>query len=152
MQSSPPSESKKFGMTSLRAVDRNPAGPEPPLSSGGNGAFRESGVVEYPACLPRSRSVSRAFHFTAGKLAGKTRGRQDEPALFHSVRVAQILINVFGMRGCRHLVTALLHDVLEDSDTDYDEIEEMFGVQVADAVVLLTKPMVYPKPLRKEIN
>jgi hypothetical protein len=63
----------------------------------------------------------------------------------------RILAEVFDVRGCRILVASLLHDVLEDSDTDYDEIEAEFGVQVADAVVLLTKPKFYPRALQKKI-
>lgn len=37
------------------------------------------------------------------------------------------------------LVTALLHDVMEDTETEYGEIEEKFGTRVADNVRWLTK-------------
>ncbi len=137
-------------MTNFRAVERQPSPRETILMEGGITSVREWSAG-YPAGFPQCRSVRRAFECAAGKLAGKTRGQYGEMALWHSVRVAKVLSEVFGVRGCRITVTALLHDVLEDSDTDYDEIEEAFGAPVADAVVLLTKPKFYPKPLRKEI-
>lgn len=36
-------------------------------------------------------------------------------------------------------IVALLHDVLEDTDVTYDEIEEEFGEEVAETVGLLTR-------------
>ncbi|MHA3772775.1 HD domain-containing protein [Verrucomicrobiota bacterium sgz303538] len=104
-----------------------------------------------PDALPKSPIVERALKFATLKLAGKTRGKHGEPTVFHSIRVAIVLYRVFHVRNCDAVVTALLHDLLEDSDTDYDEIAELFGEQVADSVVLLTKPKFYPKPTRKAI-
>ena len=34
---------------------------------------------------------------------------------------------------------ALLHDVIEDTNSTYDEIEKEFGVEVADGVLALSK-------------
>ena len=36
-------------------------------------------------------------------------------------------------------IVAMLHDVLEDTDTTKTELEELFGQRVADAVALLTR-------------
>lgn len=138
-------------MTNLRAVEREPSQLETLMPESAVIDVREWSAAGYPAALPKCRNVQRAFDFAKGKLADKTRGPHRESALWHSVRVAQVLHEVFGVRGERAVVTALLHDVLEDSDTDYDEIEEAFGAPVADSVVLLTKPKFYPKPLRREI-
>lgn len=139
-------------MTNLRTVECLSSPFETPMLETGFIDAREWwSAAAYPTRLPKCRSVRRAFEFAAGKLTGKTRGQHEEMALLHSVRVAQVLYDVFGVRERRLVVTALLHDLLEDSDTDYDEIEEAFGAPVADFVVLLTKPKFYPKPLRKEI-
>ena len=37
-------------------------------------------------------------------------------------------------------LVAVLHDVVEDSERELDEIEKKFGVEVRDAVGVLTKP------------
>lgn len=108
-------------------------------------------VTGDPRHLPRCRSIQRAFAFAESKLDGKTRGRGGEPAVWHSVRVSQTVREVFGLNECRLMVIALLHDVIEDSDAEYDDLEAAFGSEVADAVVVLTKPKFYPKPLRKQI-
>lgn len=138
-------------MTSLRAVDRQSTDHETPTQNHTSIDVLKRSTAGHLGRLPGCRSVRRAFEFAEAKLAGKTRGQHGELALWHSVRVAQVLYEVFAVRRRHLLVTALLHDLLEDSDTDYDEIEKEFGEQVADSVVLLTKPKFYPKPQRKEI-
>jgi (p)ppGpp synthase/HD superfamily hydrolase len=35
--------------------------------------------------------------------------------------------------------SALLHDVIEDTDTSYEDLNNLFGVEVADGVLALTK-------------
>jgi guanosine-3',5'-bis(diphosphate) 3'-pyrophosphohydrolase len=45
---------------------------------------------------------------------------------------------------------ALLHDVLEDTDTDFDEIANEFGKEIAQAVLALTKNSKIPKENRME--
>lgn len=41
--------------------------------------------------------------------------------------------------------TALLHDVLEDTDAKYSEVEKIFGTKIADGVKALTKDSSLPK-------
>ena len=43
---------------------------------------------------------------------------------------------------------ALLHDTIEDTLTTYDEIKEHFGLEIADAVLALTKNEKLPKERR----
>ena len=40
---------------------------------------------------------------------------------------------------------ALLHDTIEDTDTRFSEVEENFGLEVANAVMALTKNESLPK-------
>lgn len=49
--------------------------------------------------------------------------------------------HVFGCEDDAVLAAALLHDTIEDTGTDYDEILEQFGTQVADLVACMTKDM-----------
>lgn len=65
-------------------------------------------------------------------------------------RVTLILSHVFGVEDEGVLTAALLHDTLEDTATDYDEIAGLFGTQVADDVVVLTKNVMLPKKDREE--
>lgn len=152
MQSRPPREVSAFEVTKSLPAKRKDTSVE-----GSQCSFACSGralgnlITGDPRHLPGCRSIRRAFVFAERKLDGKIRGRDGEPAVCHSVRVAQILREVFGLHECRLMVVALLHDVIEDSDAGYDDIEAAFGSEIADAVVVLTKPMFYPKPLRKEI-
>lgn len=46
------------------------------------------------------------------------------------------------------LQLALLHDILEDTDTTFDEISREFGFDVAEGVAALTKNENLPKPER----
>ncbi len=61
-----------------------------------------------------------------------------------------ILSHVFGVEDEEILTAALLHDTLEDTATDYDEIATLFGKRVADDVVTLTKNVMLPKKDREE--
>tara|TARA_R100000935_G_C2839825_1_gene170328 strand:- start:5564 stop:6121 length:558 start_codon:yes stop_codon:yes gene_type:complete len=40
---------------------------------------------------------------------------------------------------------ALLHDTIEDTSTDFEELENMFGIEIANAVSALTKNSELPK-------
>ena len=47
----------------------------------------------------------------------------------------------FGYTDDKVLAAALLHDVIEDTDTDYDDLLKRFGPEVADLVAAMTKDM-----------
>jgi guanosine-3',5'-bis(diphosphate) 3'-pyrophosphohydrolase len=47
------------------------------------------------------------------------------------------------------LAAALLHDVIEDTTGEYDDLREAFGEQVADVVAALTKDMRLPERERE---
>jgi len=81
----------------------------------------------------------RAVSFAARKHAGQLRKDGQTPYIAHPVRVAIVVQHVFGQADETALVAALLHDVLEDTTTDYDELSEEFGGEVADAVAALSK-------------
>jgi len=75
--------------------------------------------------------VYRAYLFGAEAHEGQKR-RSGEPYIFHPLEVANILA---GMRLDSHcLMAAVLHDVIEDTDTAKDRLAEKFGRDVADMV------------------
>ncbi|SFS12114.1 GTP pyrophosphokinase [Halomicrobium zhouii] len=59
-------------------------------------------------------------------------GENQKPVIFHSIRVGMGLYN----RGYeKHIVIAgLLHDLIEDTDVEKDEIASNFGREVSDIV------------------
>ncbi len=94
--------------------------------------------------------VLRAASFAARKHHGQTRADNQTPYFSHVARVTLILTHVFGVQDEEILTAALLHDTLEDTATDYDELAALFGERVAAAVVLLTKNVMLPKKEREE--
>lgn len=96
------------------------------------------------------QTMLRAASFAARKHRGQTRADNQTPYFSHVARVTLILSHVFGVEDEDVLIAALLHDTLEDTATDYDEIEAAFGQRVATYVVLLTKNVMLPKKAREE--
>ena len=92
----------------------------------------------------------RAASFAARKHQGQTRADGLTPYFSHVARVTLILTHVFGVQDEEILTAALLHDTLEDTATNYDELAGLFGERVANAVVTLTKDVMLPKKEREE--
>lgn len=63
------------------------------------------------------------------------------PYVSHVFRVAFTVMQVFGCQDDVTLAAALLHDTIEDTTTDYDDLQGLFGEEVADIVAALTKNM-----------
>ena len=89
--------------------------------------------------------VLRAAAFAARKHRSQTRADGITPYFSHVTRVTFVLRDLYGIDDPAALAAAFLHDTLEDTDTDYDELAETFGKLVADYVVALTKNAMLPK-------
>jgi guanosine-3',5'-bis(diphosphate) 3'-pyrophosphohydrolase len=61
------------------------------------------------------------------------------PYFSHPVRVTLTVAVVFGCTEAPVLAAALLHDTLEDTRVDYDDLLKNFGREVADIVSCLSK-------------
>lgn len=81
-------------------------------------------------------SLQQALEFAAAKHAGQVR-KGGKPYISHPVEVAEILKKEGWGREVQ--ITALFHDLLEDTDATEQEIEEIGGSEVLIAVKLLTK-------------
>lgn len=66
------------------------------------------------------------------------RRKSGEPYIYHPIEVAKIVANEIGL-GATSIACALLHDVIEDSEYTYEDIEKRFGTKIADIVGGLTK-------------
>ena len=80
--------------------------------------------------------IERAYQFGAKAHDGQTR-MSGEPYIAHPVAVAQILADMH-MDG-QAIAAAILHDVIEDTDTRLDELREEFGGEIAALVDSVSK-------------
>jgi guanosine-3',5'-bis(diphosphate) 3'-pyrophosphohydrolase len=71
------------------------------------------------------------------------------PYIAHPFRVALTVRDLFGVDDPAALCIALLHDVIEDTNTDYDDLHAEFGPEIAEAVAHLTKDKRLPEAERE---
>lgn len=83
--------------------------------------------------------VQKAASFAAMKHAGQKRKYVDVPYVVHPMRVA-MMVMVHKIATADLVEAALLHDVLEDTDTTLQELESNFGIVVSSLVEALTNP------------
>ena len=80
--------------------------------------------------------LNRAYVFATQKHGDQKRASGD-PYFSHPVEVAGILTNL--RLDTSSIITALLHDTIEDTDATFGEIERLFGREIADMVNGVTK-------------
>jgi len=66
------------------------------------------------------------------------RRKSGEPYILHPIEVARICVDEIGL-GPTAVISALLHDVVEDTSISLDQIKEKFGERIAMIVDGLTK-------------
>lgn len=91
----------------------------------------------------------QAASFAAWKHRHQIRKDGRTPYIAHTFRVAMTVRDVFGCDDATTIAAALLHDTIEDTLTDYDELAAAFGNEVADIVAALTKNMALPEAPRE---
>ena len=99
---------------------------------------------------PGIRPWMKAATFAAWKHRHQIRKDGKTPYIAHPFRVAMIVRETFGCDDAEVLAAALLHDTIEDTITDYDEIHLNFGEKVAMLVSALTKNMSMPEAQRED--
>src|SRR5499427_5855267 len=80
--------------------------------------------------------LRRAYLFSAREHRGQVR-KSGEPYLIHPLEVANILADLKLDPIC--VATGLLHDIVEDTDTSTEMIDEYFGSEIAHLVEGVTK-------------
>ena len=81
--------------------------------------------------------ITKAFNFARQAHKG-VRRLSGESYIMHPISVAQIVCSEIGL-GSTSICSALLHDVVEDTDYTVEDIENMFGAKIAQIVDGLTK-------------
>ncbi len=81
--------------------------------------------------------INKAFQFALQAHKG-VRRKSDVPYIMHPLSVALIVSKEMGL-GSTSIASALLHDVVEDTDYTVEDIENVFGDKIALIVDGLTK-------------
>ena len=82
------------------------------------------------------KQIEKAYLFAKKLHEGQYR-ISEEPYIIHPVEVAKILVDL--KVDTHNLMAAFLHDILEDNDTNPEEIKELFGEDVLNLVQGVTK-------------
>ena len=90
-----------------------------------------------------------AAAFAARAHRNQLRKDKVTPYVSHPFRVCLVVRHVFGIDDPKVLAAALLHDTIEDTTTDYNDLLDLFGANVADWVSALTKEMRLPEKERE---
>lgn len=94
----------------------------------------------------------RAAVFAAKKHSNQRRkDAAGTPYINHCVQVAQLMAD----HGCKDedvLCAAMLHDTLEDTATQFSDIESEFGSYIANVVIEVTDDKKLPSYERKELQ
>jgi len=81
--------------------------------------------------------IRKAFDIAADAHKDQRR-KTGEPYIYHPIAVAKIVANEIGL-GAYSIASALLHDVVEDTDYTFADIEQFFGETITKIVNGLTK-------------
>ena len=103
-----------------------------------NDAFQKL-LNDYLASRHRKKVdlITKAFNFAKQAHKG-VRRLSGEPYIMHPIAVAQIACSEIGL-GSTSICSALLHDVVEDTDYTGEDISNIFGPKIAQIVDGLTK-------------
>jgi guanosine-3',5'-bis(diphosphate) 3'-pyrophosphohydrolase len=110
-------------------------------------------VVDFECGIPMLaetyRPLLEAAAFAARAHHGQLRKDKETPYVSHVFRVCLIVRDIFGFDDPRMLIAALLHDTIEDTATDFDDIEKLHGREIAEWVAFLTKNKALPETERE---
>jgi len=93
--------------------------------------------IKSPIDEKDSENIRKAYELGV-KAHAKQRRKSGEPYILHPIEVARICAVEIGL-GPTAIVSALLHDVVEDTEVTIEEIDEQFGPKIRLIVDGLTK-------------
>jgi (p)ppGpp synthase/HD superfamily hydrolase len=101
---------------------------------------------------PDSLMLLKAINFAATKHDGQEgKGEDEAPYVSHVFRVVVILSHVFRVTDEDILIAGALHDTLEKSKTEFDDLEKEFGPKIAQWVAQLSKDARLPSDEADEV-
>ena len=94
--------------------------------------------------------ILKAAHFAAQKHRDQRRkDKHASPYIIHPISVALAIAQIGRVDDPEILAAALLHDTLEDTKTEPEELEAEFGKKVCEYVLDVTDDKTLPKDERK---
>ena len=97
--------------------------------------------------------ILKAIRFAAEKHTDQRRkDSKSSPYINHPIQVAEMLWTVGEVRNETLLVASILHDTVEDTGTQPDEIRAEFGEEVIALVLEVTDDKSLPKQVRKQLQ
>jgi guanosine-3',5'-bis(diphosphate) 3'-pyrophosphohydrolase len=97
--------------------------------------------------------IARAADFAArAHVVQRRKGDAQEPYINHLAEVALLLTQATGGRDATLIAAGWLHDTLEDTDTEREELETLFGPAVAALVAEVTDDKSLLKAERKRLQ
>lgn len=94
-----------------------------------------------------------ALHYAAQQHADQRRkGRRAQPYINHPIAVAELLARVGGIDDTPTLMAALLHDTIEDTSSEAEDLQVRFGYDVTQLVLEVTDDKSLPKAERKRLQ
>jgi (p)ppGpp synthase/HD superfamily hydrolase len=97
--------------------------------------------------------LARAADYAARRhIAQRRKGERAEPYINHLTEVAALLAEATDGGDVVLLMGGLLHDTLEDTDATYEDLEQLFGREVAGLVAEVTDDKSLPREERKRLQ
>lgn len=97
--------------------------------------------------------IIKCVNFAAIKHKDQRRkDEQETPYINHPIGVANILSQEGNIHDPVVIIAALLHDIIEDTNTTFEEIENQFGTEVCNIVKEVTDDKSLPKAERKKLQ
>jgi len=106
-------------------------------------------MIEFQESL--YRPLLEAISFAARAHQGQMRKDGRTPYASHVFRVCLIVRQVFEVEDVSVLTAAVLHDTVEDTTTDFDDLEKEFGKEIAGWVADLSKDKRLPEAEREKV-
>ena len=100
--------------------------------------YKELLRISYQTLSKADKNLIRSAFDVAVDAHKNQRRKSGEAYIFHPIAVAKIVANEIGL-DATSIASALLHDVVEDTEYTLDDIERLFGEAVARIVDGLTK-------------
>ncbi|QHI39012.1 GTP pyrophosphokinase [Kordia antarctica] len=100
--------------------------------------YKELLRISYQVLSSEDKKIIRKAFDVAVDAHKDQRRKSGEAYIFHPIAVAKIVASEIGM-DATSIASALLHDVVEDTEYTLEDIERMFGITVAKIVDGLTK-------------
>jgi guanosine-3',5'-bis(diphosphate) 3'-pyrophosphohydrolase len=124
------------------------------------GVCQNSGAIKYVISYGYEEiktmsyvSLLKSISFAAEKHSTQRRKDSDaSPYINHPIAVATVLASEGNVDDEALLIAAVLHDTVEDTETTFEKLEEVFGIDVTNIVREVTDDKSLPKATRKELQ